>query len=207
MNKVIPFVTFTVGAAIGVASSWYICKKKYEQIAQEEIDSVKEVFSKKAVDISEVPVEDYVKAKAAQAKEKPNIMDYASKLNDEGYINYSNTEMPLPEAESKEVETEEENVDPEHPYIIPPDEFGELYDYETISLTYYADKVLTDDLDELVENIDQVVGRDSLEHFGEYEDDSVFVRNDRLKADYEILLDSRNYSDVIKSTPCRGFIL
>lgn len=203
MNKALPFVTFAVGAAIGSVASWYICKKKYEQIAQEEIDSVKEVFSKKAVDISEVPVEDYVKAKAARKDDKPNdISEYTSKLGNEGYTNYSNMEIPLPG-----VETKEEKVDPEHPYVISPDEFGELYDYEQISLTYYADAVLADDMDELVEDVDNVVGFGSLQRFGEYEDDSVFVRNDRLKADYEILLDSRKYSDVVKAMPYRGSIL
>ena len=46
--------------------------------------------------------------------------------------------------------------------------------------------------------MDEIVGEESLNHFGEYEDDSVFVRSDRLKCDYEILLDQRNYSDVVK---------
>ena len=55
--------------------------------------------------------------------------------------------------------------------------------------------------DEKVEDVDNVVGLESLAHFGEYEDDSVFVRNDRLKCDYEILLDQRTYSDVIKQRP------
>ena len=51
--------------------------------------------------------------------------------------------------------------------------------------------------------MDEIVGKESLNHFGEYEDDSVFVRNDRLKRDYEILLDQRNYSDVVKTMPHR----
>ena len=89
------------------------------------------------------------------------------------------------------------------PYVISPEEFGEMEDegYETISLIYYADKVLTDDDNELVEDVENTVGTESLTHFGEYEDDSVFVRNDRLKADYEILLDTRNYSDVVNKNP------
>ena len=49
--------------------------------------------------------------------------------------------------------------------------------------------------------MDNVVGLESLTHFGEFEDDSVFVRNDRLKCDYEILLDQRTYSDVMKQRP------
>lgn len=31
--------------------------------------------------------------------------------------------------------------------------------------------------------------------------DSVFVRNDRLKADYEILADPRSYADVLREKP------
>ena len=87
------------------------------------------------------------------------------------------------------------------PYVISPDEFGEFEDYERISLSYYTDQILADEDDEKVEDVDNVVGLESLAHFGEYEDDSVFVRNDRLKCDYEILLDQRTYSDVIKQRP------
>lgn len=81
-------------------------------------------------------------------------------------------------------------------YIIRPDEFGEYDDYDTISLTYYADHILTDEDDEIVEDIEDKIGFDALNHFGEYEEDSVFVRNDRIKCDYEILLDQRKYSEV-----------
>ena len=47
----------------------------------------------------------------------------------------------------------------------------------------------------------ETIGKDSLTHFGEYEDDSVFVRNDRLKADYEILMDQRTYAEVLQEKP------
>ena len=74
-------------------------------------------------------------------------------------------------------------------------------DYSTISLTYYSDDVLTYESDELVEDVDDIVGADFAEHFGEYEDDSVFIRNDRMKTDFEILADKRNYSDVVETNP------
>ena len=86
----------------------------------------------------------------------------------------------------------------EVPYVISPEEFGDIEEYDTISLTYYADQVLTDDCDEVIGNVDDIVGIDSLDHFGEYEDDSVFVRNDRLRTDYEILQDTRNYFDIVR---------
>lgn len=85
---------------------------------------------------------------------------------------------------------------PNKPYIISPEEFGESGNYTQISLTYYSDGVLADDEDEIIEDIDDTVGEDFADHFGDYEDDSVFVRNDRLRCDYEILKDNRSYHDV-----------
>lgn len=198
MRRALPFVAFGIGAAAGAAASWYFAKKKYEQIAQEEIDSVKEVFFKKHSNIADDAKNDSSENeenKAAADKAMSDIIEYASKLNDLGYTNYSDMKASTPEAETENV------THTEQPYIISPDEFDEMEDYEAISLTYYADGVLADDMDELVEDVDDVVGGDFASHFGEYGDDSVFVRNDRLKADYEILRDERNYSDVRKSKP------
>ena len=52
-----------------------------------------------------------------------------------------------------------------------------------------------DEDDSPIVDIEYLVGEDSLDHFGEYEDDSVFVRNDDLKTDFEILLDEASYYD------------
>ena len=121
-----------------------------------------------------------------------DLKKYNSIIQKEGYTNYSRS-------------VEEKKGDPfvEKPYVISPEEFGEFEEYEKISLTYYADQVLTDENNEEVDDVEEIVGEESLTHFGEYEDDSVFVRNDRLKCDYEILLDQRNYSDVTKTMPHR----
>ena len=81
------------------------------------------------------------------------------------------------------------------PFVISPDEFGEDPNYQTVSLTLYEDGVLTDDYDDIVVDVDDLVGEDSLTHFGEYEDDSVFVRNESMQTDFEILRDLRAYSE------------
>ena len=80
-------------------------------------------------------------------------------------------------------------------YVISPEEFGEDNDYGTESLTYYTDGIITDTYDNVIEDPIALIG-DGVRHFGEYEDDSVFVRNDRLRTDYEILADTRRYGDV-----------
>ena len=185
MSKASKFVIFAFGAGTGSAAMWLYIKKKYEQIAQEEIDSVKQHFAKTRDTESiteQIPV-----------KQKPDLKDYATQIQQNGYTNYSVTDK-LEGAET---------VSTDKPYVIAPEDFGEADGYDTIGLTYYADRILADDDDELVEDAGSIVGFDSLGRFGEYEDDSVFVRNDRLKCDYEILLDRRKYSDVLKEKPRR----
>lgn len=192
MNKTKNFMMFVLGVAVGSVVTWRYVEKKYEQIAQDEIDSVKEVFSKREAEFTE---DTEVQIKADNARGKPSIIEYAAHLHEQGYTNYSDMVDEKPE------EVKEEPMIVDKPYVITPEEFGDLDDYETISLTYYADQILADDNDVIVDDIEDVVGFDSLNSFGEYEDDSVFVRNDRLKCDYEILLDQRKYSDVIKRRP------
>ena len=84
------------------------------------------------------------------------------------------------------------------PYVIDPDDFGEE-GYHTVSLDYYADGVLAYmDSGAVIkpEEVDEIVGRDSLTRFGEYERDTVYVRNDKRKTDYEILANVDKYSDI-----------
>lgn len=108
-------------------------------------------------------------------------------IEENGYVQYSTTK--------KEERKEDDDMD--KPYIITPEEFSDS-DYESETLTYWADGVVTDIDDEPLsdDQIEELIGEESLKHFGEYEDDSVFVRNDGLRVDYEILADTRNYGEV-----------
>lgn len=163
---------FAMGAAAGAAASYAFAKRKFLRLAQEEINSVKEVYSKRAA-----------------AMEKPDLSEYAKVIKNEGYSSESaDREEPVKKPTDK------------RPYVISPDEFAEDDDYDKISLTLYADGVLADDNDEMIDNVDELVGKDSLNSFGAFEDNSVFVRNDTLKADYEILRDERPYLHSGKSS-------
>ena len=175
-------IIFAAGACVGSAVTWKLVKNKYERIAQEEIDSVKEVFSQREIEHSE-PKE---KIATNMKVEKPNLKEYVAKIQEENYAEYSGM-----------TDTKKEVADVEKPYVITRQEFDE-FGYDVISLTYYADGVLADDADEIIDDIDDIVGVEALTRFGEdpEDPDSVYVRNDRLKCDYEILLDNRNYADV-----------
>ena len=195
-SKGMAFLAFIVGAGMGSICTWKLLKRKYELIAQEEIDSVKAAYATREIGKGFVEgFRDGLKVAEDRTQKDEDDVDfkkYASIIQKEGYTDYS-----------RSVEEKKGEAFVEKPYVISPEEFGEFEEYEKISLTYYADKVLADENDEEVDDVDEIVGEESLNHFGEYEDDSVFVRNDRLKCDYEILLDQRNYSDVAKTRPHR----
>lgn len=192
MNKdmMIKLFIFTAGATIGSAVTWNVLKTKYEQIANEEIESVKRHYKMKEAGKQAVKgFEDGLNG----VKETTSAAEEEIKAKYESYAKrYLSDQDEKPE---QKVKKEEENV--EKPYVISPDEFGEIDEYETISLTLYADNVLADDQGNVIDDVEGTVGEDSLNHFGEYEEDSVFVRNDERRCDYEILADALTYEDAM----------
>ena len=185
-------LSFIVGAASASFITYKLVEKKFKDIADEEIASVKEMYERKLKKVEldkneEITVETSVNDEGeinlsvVNEQLKP-INPYSSLVNDLGY------------SEKKE-EKEEMTKNPDI-QVIPPEDFGE-YGYKCESLTYYADKVLTLDDDTKIDAVNNFVGPDALNTFGEYEDDSVFVRNHDMKTDFEILLDSRRYVDVV----------
>ena len=128
---------FIAGAGLGAFATWQFLKNKYEQIANEEIASVKEAYNKKN-DIS-----------SDESEEDESQEKYYEKTADGKWVE---TTLPSEEEvnEYKKIvsnytsnENEEKGVTdmPRGPYVIKPEEFGNM-DYDLVSLEYYADKVL-----------------------------------------------------------------
>lgn len=183
---------FVAGAAIGSIVTWKVIEEKYKRIADEEIESVKEVFKKESsviaeqfsTDEEETEEEPVKVAAVTHAPEKPKITDYAAMTRNLGYDTATD--------DKKETDA----ADKEGPYVIHPNDFGMNDDYDTVSMLYHADDYLTDEQNVLVEDIENSVGFECLNTFGEYEEDAVYVRNDELKTDYEILRVDSNYKDL-----------
>lgn len=182
---------FVLGAISGGAATYFITKKKFEERAQAEIESVKEYFTVPKVelkkdDIAKEPSEEKKDVIAEQATKKPSLTEYAKKLKDGGYINYSDRNVN-PEKDEKI----ESSMKPE---VIDPNEYGDDETYDQVSLTLYADGVLADE-DDTILNINEVVGEGNLDRMGEYEDDALHVKNNVRKVYYEVLADERSYID------------
>lgn len=170
MNKLTAVMIFVLGVVTGSLITCTYAKKKYEQIANEEIQSVKEAFKQRKTRNAS--------SKKEALKEETLKQKYGKQMENLGYADY----YISPEKDEK-------------PYVISPEDFGDNDSYDTISLTYYDNDILTDDHDEIIENVDELVGKDFMKHFGEYEDDCVYIRNDSYKSDYEILREHRRYGD------------
>ena len=175
MNKTIIGVgVFVVGAAAGFFAGLFAVRSRYQALADEEIASVKEKFRE-----MRPPIEKEKKPKETGKKE------YADVLKTIGYS---------PAVKAEEIK----------PHVISPEEFGGLTGYEEVSLSYYQDGTLTNDEDKPLSDDwikTNLGGRDIFTHFGEYEDDSVYVRNDNLRVDFEILREVRPYKEALANKP------
>lgn len=189
MSKFAAPAAFFVGLAVGAGTAWYCAKEKYAHISEQEIASVKAAYAQRE-QRQEQPVETpATKLAAGKVPEKPSIVDYAQRVQEAGYTDYSRT-----------IKTDPKPEPGERPYVISPDEFGEIEEYTKVSLTHFADGVLADECGEVVDNVEEIVG-DALEHIGEYEDDCVHVRSDAKRCDYEILEDLRTFDEFQKTLP------
>ena len=203
------FVGFGIGLAAGFGLGYYVAirrlETKYDKIAQTEIDEARDYYraAKKATEARlKEPIEEvaeylgYVKKEDVPDPERtgppPNLV----------------VEQPIPETvlydetarsdwvwdQALEQQLREDN--PGKPYVICMDEFGED-EFDKSMLTWYPDdEILSDERDEPVDNVDELIGLHNLQRFGHGSDSKhiVMVRNDDVGIDYEIVLSPGPYA-------------
>lgn len=203
-------ICFTLGAVSGIAVSAYFLKNEHERILQEEVESLREFYMKKLnengvqtivsmetelnEDDEKNPLIEKSTIVRPTREEKKAYIDYTKPYSKED-ITEDDIGNPL-EIDIDSEEDEQSRHDPEHPYVIKPEEFGDIEGYGTISLSYYANGILADENDEIVDSPEDTVGVDFMNHFGEYANDIVYIRNDAKWCDYEIAKDLRTFDNL-----------
>ncbi len=193
MNKLGYLLAFLLGVGAGGTAMYFYVKDKERSRADEEIESVKEAWRQKE--------EKDRQEDAHPVKEAPTEKEeFVGTINKAGYTEYSSS--PVKPKPKEEKPAEEKKDATSTITIIAPTEFGsrEEEGYTPVTFLYFSDGVVTDELYIPVQDPELLIG-DALDHFGEYENDAVYVRNDIMKVDYEILIDLRNYSDVEQNLP------
>lgn len=180
---------FAAGLAVGAVAGAVIVKNKVLADAKAEIEEVREYYRKsrgvkvveEVEEVKEVEKKEY-ELKDIQIKDEPKTEKEHTNYNQIAKMYTSKNEFQTPMYDD--------------PFVIDPSEFGENPEYDTETLTYFADGVLVDDVDDVIEEPDIVVGLENLKVFEEFGATSVYVRNDIYKTDYEIIRDDWNYSDL-----------
>ena len=187
---------FVAGVVVGSVVTWKIVEKRYKDLADDEIESVKDMFlkrntkNKKKDKIEKLPEESETKEEVEELS-NGQIVDYAGVVKRE---NYNSEES----SDEETVNVDDFGKEYVGPYVIEPEEFGTIDEYGTKTLTYWADDVLTDEVDHVISDREVLIGADALEHFGDYEEDAVHIRDVANEMDYEIIKSEKKFSETIK---------
>ena len=181
---------FAAGLAVGAVAGAVLVKNKVLADAKAEVEEVRKYYRESRGVVEEV---EEVKEKVEETIDhiQDLIEEHETKPNTETeHTHYSQlTKMYMRKDEFQTPMYDD-------PFVIDPSEFGENPEYDTETLTYFADGVLVDDVDDVIEEPDIVVGLENLKIFEEFGATTVYVRNDIYKTDYEIIRDDWNYSDL-----------
>ena len=177
---------FAAGLAVGAVAGAYLVKDKVMADAKQEIEEVREYYKSKKETKEEEPQMEEKIEETKEVEEKEEYQEITKQ-----YTNYNNVSV---------AQTPKNFMQPDdEPYVIEPDEFGDRMEegWDTMTLTYFADGVLINDVDEVIDDPDPVVGLDNLKIFEEFPGaTSVYVRNDTWRTDFEILRDDWKWSDL-----------
>lgn len=200
-TKILAFsaAAFATGFTVGYIFTRRNLAGKYENILQEEIADVKRHYAMRQQN-GDFNVEKIVEREVPVLKqtdpptqeERVNLFDVA-RMRD---IIVSNGR----EEETFDYSKAEEEREFEDIYVITYDEFfdGESTNSQT-TLTYYVeDDILADEQDESIDDPINLIGEDCLQWgYGSKDNNVVYIRNENLGADYEVLRNQNSYSETV----------
>lgn len=216
-----------VGLGTGFLVGYQVSKKKFEKFANEEIASVKDTYSRRYKDgaystpesaAAVLIPEDEDESEILPTFSEPEIREYTDQVEELGYQREIDEQVEVPTivqnvfVENLKVEIEDESTqawtpkrEPHKPYLITEEEYMTTEeDWDKLTMMYYEeDDSLADDREQLVSDIESVIGDEALDHFGygTNQKNAVYVRNPRISTDFEILRDKRSYQEVVIGIP------
>ena len=195
MKKALYLAAFLAGAAVGALGTVIYVRKNYDVSEKTEEDNeIAEDDTKETVAEIEESKEEALIRRTNNDILK-SIKDPEERAKKEKLLNeYFNAASVYGNPKN------EEDVLHVDPYKIRPDEFSQFEDYSAVELTLYSDGIVADDRDEIVENVDELLGPDFKDLFDDGEDE-VFIRNDLRCCDYAVTKDLQTFEAYDESRP------
>ena len=196
MNKTImALFSLGVGFGGGFFTAYVLLNKKYMQRTEEAVASVKARYEEKKEQKNET-VEAFQNVATSAETSKKALKDLANSLKytPDASVEPSEFRNPYLKRRDGTPETGDGFIS-----IIPEEEYGLDLDYDQISMHYYTDNVLADDMDNDEVNVEDTVGRYALDHIDDPEYDGIiYVKNDYRKAYYEVERTQTSYAEVMQ---------
>lgn len=210
------------GLGIGGGISYLICKKKYEQKLVDELDKNQKYYidllGYKEPDEKDIPEDLKEEAENAEIEVKQVINEegktykYTNNINsrkeeflkNRGRIRYDKLPDPLQEETKEEVDEVTLSVNNDNPSrdicIITSDQFArEHLNFEKETLLWWPRNKLVSTEDYEILDVPDLIGTEWQDRIGEFEKDTVYVRNFGAETDYEIVEQKENYYEAVES--------
>lgn len=186
-------LSFLMGAVAGAAAAWYYAKNHFQEIADEEIAEVKAEYKRTHATHVDMAKETVAKSLFAREYSVEKIADILDITEVDDVRSMVGVEKPEDEEVVEKIERpvyHKVNKPSDGPRIVPPEEFGS----QTLAVTwtYYSDGVVTDEMDNIVEDVDDALGKDFAEAFDE--DGVVYITNPTRHCDYEVCYEEEPYA-------------
>lgn len=194
--------SLVVGVGAGFAVGYFVTKGKYEAKADKEIQAVRNAYEKhfnkkKEADAIDLPAPQINKP-VIQGVEKPIEASEGKKI-DYSKLYPTGSDKPEDPTIPEEVVIKSNKPRPKPKtnrfIILSPQDYSDSA-FESVTLYYYADKVLADIDNNIIHDVNGTVGPEALSTFGRYLEDTVYVRDVDKSIDYEIIWDNRTYAQV-----------
>lgn len=174
---------FVVGFVAGCVSGYLATKSYFDKVAREEEEERRNEKKEKER-----------KQKEEEEKTLDEMSEKAEKARKEYFGEAFREEEEWPGKEYNSMEG---------PHVISPEELDELAGYDLIYLTWYEQEgiLVRNEVDinngeeEMITDIAATVGEDSLERFGEFEENTIYVKDDSYRVVYSIDREVARYGE------------
>lgn len=194
MKQLVTYLSlFGGGCIVGVFATKKYFERKYRDISEAEIESVKEVYRRKKETLKDAKKEESIEiGKSADDKQIGSII-------------FKNMTPENMQSMAFKYHTISNDIPDEHPieedykpYMIDVDTFDETSDgYSKHEYSYYMDdSTLVSIEDEIVSAAD-TIGVDNLEVFENSDEEVCYIRNESSGADYEVTKVFSSYSAIV----------
>lgn len=202
MNKLLPIATFVGGAVIGAFVGWSAHKKKYEDQLEAETESIRKTYEKKYVKISKA---DLPKVEDTACMSEEEFKDYVNKRVEARKEYNKITAQYQPEGEVVTPDMTLEERAAAQPELIYAQDYGTEQDtgetYGCVELMWFKDERLATEAEMELLDVATTIGWDAIAQFDKTGLNTIYVRNHRLKIDYEVFKYDDTYEELLAERP------